>query len=46
MINITISYNKVAEFLETIAGAGYFVTSANVTAGGINYTIYKKEATL
>jgi hypothetical protein len=43
MINITISYNNVADFLKTIAGAGYFVTAANVTEGGIRYTIIKKE---
>lgn len=43
MINITVCYNNVADFLKSIAGAGYFVTAADVTEGGIRYTIIKKE---
>ena len=43
MFNIVVSYSKAAEFLETIAGSGYFVTAADVTEGGIRYTIIKKE---
>lgn len=43
MFNIVVSYNKAAEFLETIAGSGYFITAADVTDNGIRYTIIKKE---
>lgn len=44
MFNIVVSYNRAADFLETIAESGYFVTAADVTEGGIRYTIIKKEA--
>ena len=42
MINITVKYNNIADFLKAIAGAGYFITAADVTTNGIKYTIIKK----
>jgi hypothetical protein len=42
MINITVNYNNIADFLKAITGAGYFVTAADVTTNGIRYTIIKK----
>lgn len=42
MINITVNYNNIADFLKAIAGAGYFITAADIANNGVTYTIIKK----